>query len=144
MSDSDRVSIIRTVCESISCFLQIVIMNSNYLHVSLNQIFLSGICFTVENLTPCDNAFCLKNPRRIGQNDRNSWVFLNSEKESSSVGYDFPVKSTDSFQKKYLLSNENKFTWNHLYRKPQFGGFRQKISSTNVLDDLIELFVKYF
>lgn len=71
-------------------------------------------------------------------------MFLNSEKESSSVGYDFPVKSTDSFQKKYLQSNENKFTWNDLYKKPQFGGFRQKISSTNVLDDLIELFVKYF
>lgn len=62
MSDSDQVRIMRTVCESISCFLQIVIMNSNYLHVSLNQIFLSGVCFNVENFTSCDNAFCLENP----------------------------------------------------------------------------------
>lgn len=30
---------------SISLFLQILRMNSNYLHVSLNQVYLSGICF---------------------------------------------------------------------------------------------------
>lgn len=50
-------------------------------------------------------------------------MFLDSEEESSSVGYDFPVKSTDCFQKKYLQLNENKFTWNYLYKKPRFGGF---------------------
>lgn len=67
---------------------------------------------------------------------------LYSEKESSNVGCDFSVKSTDSFQKKYLQPNEDKFTWNCLWKKPQFGGFWQKILSAGILDDLIEFFCK--
>lgn len=52
-------------------------------------------------------------------------MFLDFEKESS-IGCDFSLKSTDSFQEKYLQSNENSFTQNHLYKKTQFGGFQQK------------------
>lgn len=46
-----------------------------------------------EDLRSQDNVFCLKNPRRIGQEDRNSWASLDSERGYSSLGCDSLIES---------------------------------------------------